>query len=326
MPKPLPSLNALRAFEAAARHLSFSKAAEELHVTPAAVSHQVKALESDLGAMLFHRLSRGLALTDVALVGLPSLQKAFCSLSRSVELMRGDEQSRVLAVQAPPSFTAKWLVPRLSQFAELHPELELRIAASAQMIDLSGPKVDARDGLREGEIDIAVRFGHGHYSGCRVDRLFGVSAVPLCSPALLTGSKPLRTPSDLRGHTLLHDDTSYEDHPNWGAWLATAGVDDIDSKRGLHFNATSLALQAAAEGQGVALCVDALALDDIAAGRLVIPFDIRASTQSAYYVISLEETADVPRIKAFRTWIQHLADDFRAHWPEPAQALDGGEQ
>jgi LysR family glycine cleavage system transcriptional activator len=311
MAQSLPSLNALRVFEAAARHLSFSKAAEELHVTPAAVSHQVKTLEDQLGVVLFHRLNRGLALTDAALTGLPQLQKAFCAMTKAVSSMRGAEDSHLLMVEVAPSFAAKWLLPRLPRFAGLRPDIDLRIAASLAQIDAQLSNTDIRGDFRSGETNLAIRFGGGNYPGCRVDLLFTVEAVPLCSPALLAGPPPLKTPQDLASHVLLHDDTPYEGQPTWEAWLDAAGASGVAVNRGLHVNSMQMVLQAAADGQGVALSIEALAADDIAAGRLVIPFDVRLPLSNAYYVVSLEETADLPRVAAFRDWILGEAERFR---------------
>ncbi len=323
MSQSLPSLNSLRAFEAAARHLSLSKAAEELNVTPAAVSHLVKALEEQLGEVLFYRLNRGLALTDAGLAGLPHLQKAFCALTKGVERMRGFEESALLAVEAAPSFTAKWLLPRLPRFSAEQPGIDLRIAASLDQVDIGTTEFNVRDTFRTGEVNVSIRFGSGEYPGCRVDRLFRVAAVPLCSPGLLTGENPLRTPRDLAFQTLLHDETPSKDRPDWRMWLSRAGLPGIAANRGSHFNSTQLVLQAAMEGQGVALGIEALAADDIAAGRLAVPFDMRLPIDSAYYVVSLEEAVDVPRVALFRDWILREAEQFRAEFPEPNAAVDG---
>lgn len=303
MAKPLPPLNALRAFEAAARHLSFRQAAEELHVTPAAISHQIKALESYLGIRLFHRLNKGLALTDPALAGLPSLKRGFSSLAEAAHLMLGDDGLPDLAVEAAPSFATKWLVPRLPRFAKQCPDIELRIAASLDLVDGSAASSDVRGHFRDGEMDVAIRFGHGNYPGCRVDQLFDVTVVPLCSPALMVGEHSLSSAENLAHQTLLHDDTPYEDHPNWAAWLKAAGVSGVSTKRGLHFNQVSMALQAAIDGQGVVLSLDALAVDDVQAGRLIAPFSFHLPVNSAYYLISLRESANIARIEAFRDWL-----------------------
>ena len=168
MPRSLPSLHSLRAFESAARHLSFTKAAEELHVTPAAVSQLIKSLEDHIEVVLFHRLKRGLALTDAGLSGLPKLQQAFCLLSKGVDCMRGSVESDLLAVEAAPSFAAKWLLSRLPHFTEQYPEIDLRIAGSNDQIDSRTSVAAIRDGFRTGDVSIGIRFGLGRYAGCRV--------------------------------------------------------------------------------------------------------------------------------------------------------------
>lgn len=312
MARSLPPLNALRAFEAAARHLSFRKAAEELHVTPAAISHQIKSLESYLGTRLFHRLNKGLALTDQAIAGLPPLQAGFDSIARAAEVIESRAGPPDLAIEAAPSFASKWLVPRLPRFAKIHPEFELRIAASLDLVDGSSSAQDPRENFLDGEMDLAIRFGRGGYPGCRVDHLFDVAVLPLCSPSLLKSKPPLDSPNDLAHHTLLHDDTPYEDHPDWSAWLQAAGVSGISTNRGLHFNQVSMALQSAIDGQGVVLSLDALAVDDIKAGRLTVPFSFHMPLSSAYYLISLQESAEIPRITAFREWILEEAAAFSA--------------
>ena len=295
---------ALRVFECAARHLSFKRAAEELYITPAAVSQQIKTLEHQLGVKLFNRLNRGLSLTEEATIGLPALIEGFENIVDSVHRMRSASEDATLTVWMAPSFAAKWLVPRLHRFSETHPGIDLNISASRKLIDLNTTKntIPAKN-FRRDNVDIAIRFGKGDYPGCRVDKLFSVSAIPLCSPELLEGDHPLRTPEDLRFHTLLHDDTMYEGRPDWTTWLEAANVSNVDSTHGFHFNHVSLALTAAVEGQGVVLSMKALASDDIAAGRLVIPFDIALPLEYAYYVITLEEFADQPRTAAFRDWL-----------------------
>lgn len=174
--------------------------------------------------------------------------------------------------------------------------------------------------FRDGDIDVAIQFGRGDYEDCRSDRLFGVAAVPLCSPDLLRGDAAIRTPADLRGHRLLHDDTPHENHPEWKTWLERAGVTSVDPERGLRLNSVAMVLDAAERRQGVALSLEALAADSIADGRLVAPFDVRLPISSAYYLISLEKTADVGRIAAFRAWILDEADRFKRAFPEPAAA------
>ena len=195
MARPLPPLNALRAFESAGRHLSFTKAAAELNVTPAAVSHQVKALEELLGVPLFRRLTRALRLTDAGRAALPTLSQGFDTLAQGVEQVRAHSESGVLTVSVSPSFGAMWLVPRLERFRIRHPDIEIRIDGTDRLVDPG-----------RGDADVALRYGPGGYKGVRVDRLFGQVNTPVCSPALLRGEHPLRRPDDLRHHTLLHID------------------------------------------------------------------------------------------------------------------------
>lgn len=317
MRRSFPPLNALRAFESAARHLSFSKAAQELNITPAAISHRIRTLEEHLGVELFYRLNKGVALTDAGIAALPDLQLGFCRIAKAVEHLRGGEQTRLLTVQSAPSFAAKWLVPRLSRFASELPHIDVRLVASLQRVADSLGNLEIGDEFRESDIDVAIHFGGGKYEECRSDRLFGVAAVPICSPDLLQGERAIRRPADLSMHTLLHDDTPHEAHPVWKTWLAQAGVTNVDADRGLRFSSIAMVLDAAERGQGVALSIEALAADAIAEGRLVTPFDIRLPVRSAYYLISLEKTADVERIAAFRAWILEEAERFKRIFPEP---------
>jgi LysR family glycine cleavage system transcriptional activator len=288
MTRRLPPLNALRAFEAAARHLSFTRAADELHVTQTAISHQIRGLEERLGVRLFRRLPRGLLLTEEAQRYLPPVRDAFDRIAAATEQLGAGSSGGRLTVSVLPSFAAKWLVPRLGRFRVAHPDLDLRISASSQLVDF------ARD-----DVDVAIRMGRGRYPGLRVDRLFGESMVPVCAPELLTGPQPLRRPGDLRHHVLLHDD----DHTGWQLWLELAGVAGVDPRRGPIFTDSAMVVQAAAEGQGVAIARRVLAAADLAAGRLVQPFEVSVPHDLAYYLVSPEATAEQPRIKAFRAWL-----------------------
>lgn len=309
MPDRLPPLNALRAFEATARHLSITDAAAELAVTPAAVSQQIKALEKHLGVQLFHRHNRALTLTPAARAGLDRLSQGFTNLGTAVEQIRGQRRLKQLMVWAAPSFAVKWLIPRLQDFTATHPEIDLRLLANINLIDDSHGHSEQLVGLlQHNAIDLAIVFGRGHYPGCRVDRLLSVQVVPLCSPRLLNGAYPLRHPADLRHHTLLHDDTDYEGRPDWTGWLATAGVQGLAVEGGLHFNHVSMALAAAIDGQGVVLSLLPLAERDIAAGRLVIPFAPAIPLAQAYYLVSPEQTAELPPVVAFRRWLLAQTD------------------
>ncbi|MDX1432759.1 MAG: transcriptional regulator GcvA [Gammaproteobacteria bacterium] len=294
MERRLPPLNALRAFEAAARHLSLSRAAEELHVTPAAVSHQVKGLEEYLGVQLFRRANRALLLTDAGQACLPGLSDGLDRLAEAIDAVHALDESGPLTVSVAPSFGAKWLVTRLDRFRQKHPGYDVRLDASMRVVDL----------LREG-VDVAVRYGAGNYPGMRVDRLMDEVAIPVCSPRLLEGEHPLRTPADLCHHTLLHhSNPSQEDRfPDWGMWLKAAGVDSCDLTRGPTFSLASMAVQAAVDGQGVALVGSVLVADDIAAGRLVRPFELSFPVNFAYYIVCPEKTAERPRVVAFREWL-----------------------
>lgn len=297
MARSLPPLNALRAFEAAARHLSFTKAAAELNVTPAAVSHQVKALESLLEVTLFRRLTRALRLTDAGQTALPMISEGFDKLVEGVEQLRAEQESGVLTISVSPSFGAMWLVPRLDHFRRRHPDIEIRIDGTDRLVDLT-----------RGGVDVALRYGPGGYQGVRTDCLFSQANTPVCSPALLNGELPLRQPSDLRHHTLLHIDWK-DAEASWRMWLLAAGLHDIDSTRGPSFSMESMAVQAAIDGQGVALVGDLLVADELAAGRLVCPFDPSLSTPLtfSYYLLSAEDSDQQPKVVAFRDWLLEVA-------------------
>ena len=300
-------LNSLRFFEAAARHLSFKKAAGELHVTPGAVSHQVKVLEDFLGVALFRRLTRALELTPEASAMLPRVREAMAILAEAVARARAPQGASALTVIAPPNFAARWLLPRLARFTAQHPSLELHVASRPAMIDgregaaVPEPVHDARDDAQV----VMVRFGDGRYPGGHVDRLFSAVYVPVCSPRLLAGEHPLRTPADLRYHTLLHDDTVVEEgaRPAWTDWLEALGITDIDASRGPHFSDASLALEAATGGMGVTLAMRPLVQSEIEAGRLVVPFDLAAPASFSYFLVTPEAAERNPATNAFRQWL-----------------------
>jgi LysR family transcriptional regulator, glycine cleavage system transcriptional activator len=301
----IPGLGALRTLEAAGRLMSFTKAAGELGVTPAAVSHQIREFEDHLGLRLFERTSRTMHLTPAGRSFHEAVSEALATLSRAVARLQRSGDKQRLRVTALPSITAKWLVPRLDGFLKLAPGADVRIDISLTPADFS------RD-----DIDIAIRFGDGAYPGMKIDRLFEETVFPVCSPALLSGTHALREPQDLLRHTLIHVD--WEDQglwPNWRMWMLAAGVKDFDDQRGLHFSVTSLAIQAAIDGHGVALGDSTLVADDLSAGRLVQPFDmtLKAPPQFAYYVISPMETAEEPMVRAFRDWL--LSEAARASPP-----------
>jgi len=301
MTRRLPPLNALRAFEAAARLMSFTKAAEELNVTQAAISHQVKSLEESLGLQLFHRLNRRLVLTDAGERYLPPLREALDMMQLATDRLLADEQANSLRITVLPSFAAKWLLPRLPRFRERHPDIDVLMSATEKLIDFT------RD-----NVDLGIRYGRGRYPGLRVDVLMHDSIFPICSPKLMEGPYPLNTPADLKHHTLLHDQVAgTEDDPDWRLWLKTAGVSGIDPSRGPGFSHTNLVVEATVAGQGVALGRSLMADDDIAAGRLIQPFGPKMTSTYVYTVVCLPENADLPKVRLFRDWIMEEAASGR---------------
>ncbi len=305
----LPPLNALRAFVASARHLSFSRAAEELFVTPAAVSQQVKLLEDHLGHVLFRRTNRALLLTDEGQALLPRLLESFVLMGEALAGLESMGDTGILTVSMAPSFAAKWLVPRLEGFQALHPEIDVRVTASMNLVSF------ADDG-----VDCAIRYGLGQYPGLVVERLLSESVVPVCSPGLLGARKARLTAAFLDGMTLLHDDSPEQDAscPDWGMWLRAAGIGGIDARRGLHFNQASLVLEAAASGRGVALAKAQLAAEDIRRGRLVRLFDVSQPVAFAYYFVSPPAKAGQRKVALFREWIMGEASAGQA--PAPGDA------
>jgi LysR family glycine cleavage system transcriptional activator len=295
----LPPLSALRAFEAAARHMSFSRAADELHVTPAAISHQIHALEEDLGVRLFHRMNRAIELTASARVLLPGLSEAFAGIQSSVRRLRAHNDTGTLTVTASPSFAAKWLVLRLHRFQEQCPEVDVRISATDNVVNLT-----------QGDFDIAVRYGTGNYPGLEVELLFTNEVFPACSPQLLTTGPPLRTPDDLPLHNLIHDQTVERDPlvPTWPMWLKAAGVKHGPATTGLSFNNMHLALDAAIAGHGVVLAQSTIAAADLAAGRLVRLFSLALPDQFAYFIATAPGALERPKVRAFRDWLRCEAD------------------
>lgn len=309
MADSLPPLTALRAFEAAARHLSFSKAAEELHVTPAAISQQIRTLEDHLGVPLFHRLNRSIALTDQAEAGLEQLQHGFEAITQAVKQIRSYEQPDKLVFWAAPTFAAKWLVPRLHQFSDQYPHINISLEADPKLIDHRREDGSLNEYLLSNGVDIAFTFGRGDYLNCRTDKILSATAVPLCSPKLIKGKKPLKRPEDLKRHTLLHDDTHYESRPGWHEWCQVAGLKNLDTERGMRFNHVALALEAAIDGYGVVLSLEQMAAPDIEAGKLVIPFGPRLPLDNAYYLVSPESLAEQHQIKIFREWLLSTLPD-----------------
>ena len=296
MDQRLPSLKALRAFETMARHLSLTKAARELHVTPAAVSHQIKALEADLGVSLLRRVGGEFVLTEIAQVALPVLSSGFEQIAEAARRLRADQARHFLTLSVGPTFAASWLVRRLGAFKAAFPEIDVRLETTDRMTDF------VRDG-----VDVAIRFGSGNYPGLQAIRLFDEEIFPVCSPGLLERGPPLVEPADLAGHSLLHVDWTLGQHAgdtlDWQMWLRAAGAEQVDAARGARFSHSNLALQAAIDGQGVALGSGSLAGDDLAAGRLVRPFEVTLPLNFAYYLVYPEDLAERQKIANFRQWI-----------------------
>jgi LysR family transcriptional regulator, glycine cleavage system transcriptional activator len=298
MHTPMPPLNALRAFEAAARHLSLTRAAEELHVTAGALSHQIRGLEELLGVKLFERRVRAIALTAAGKLLYPGLQTGFARIREAIEGLDRAGGDRVLVISAPPGLTAKWLVPRLYRFTSANPDIDVRSSSSTAYADF------AADG-----VDVAVRnlpVGAKPDPALVTEKLVELSVVPVCSPRLLATHGPVAGPEGLRRLPLIHDDTlaHLPEYPTWATWFAAAGLEDVDVSRGLRFNTTDHALDAAGEGAGVLLAHDLPSYDDLRTGRLVIPVAIPLSTGRAYHFVCPKNRSDRPHVQAFRDWLK----------------------
>lgn len=293
--RKLPPLNALKAFEATARNASVSLAAAELHVTPGAVSQQIRLLESHAGAALFNRVGGALSLTELGLRLQPVLRDAFEQLSQAAEVIYGPTGRRSLSVSVPPSFAVRWLVPRMAGFSAEHPEIEVWISADMQLADVAG-----------GRTDVAVRYGAGAYAGLRTEELLDAGVIPVCSPDLLTGEWPLRSPADLVSHTLIHVSVSKleEPRPDWATWLKAKNIVGVDTGVGPRYDQTAFAIEDAANGRGVALAPRAFVAADLASGRLVAPFaDGYLATDMAYRLVS-RRGALKPETQAFMRWLR----------------------
>ncbi|AZO17821.1 transcriptional regulator GcvA [Mesorhizobium sp. M2A.F.Ca.ET.043.05.1.1] len=297
MSKLLPGTRALRTFEAAARHLNFTRAADELGLTPAAVSHQIKEIEDQLDLVLFTRTSRSIRLTeagsllhDASIDALDLLNRA---VSRARKMTRG---TALLKVTLDAQFATKWLMRRVDDFRRQKPGIELRF-------DIT---YDVRDFERD-DVDIGIRFGTGKYPGLCAHRLFENIIIPVCSPALLASGPPLKEPRDLFNHTLAHIEWSRQGvtWPNWSMWMQAAGVDDFDDSRTLVFGSSTDATQAALDGNAVALADFAMVANDLSQGRLVRPFElgIKVAPEFAYFLVYPEAAKDDARVIAFREWL-----------------------
>ncbi len=297
MPRRLPALNALRAFEAAARHESFTRAAEELFVTQGAVSHQVKALEQELGLRLFNRERQRLVLTETGRQYLAVVRDAFDRIAVGTDHLLQRQSAGALTMSTSPDFAAKWLVHRLGRFAEAHPAIDLRVSATMHHVDFA----------RE-EVDLAVRHGDGNWPGLHVERLSAEQLFPVCSPKLLGGKHRLRKPADVLKFPILHLDTSKD----WSRWLEAAGVSDGDHSRGLVLNRASMLIDAAVDGQGIALARTTLAAWDLINGRLVRPFEQSLRVSKNYWIVCPKATAMLPKVKTARAWLlAEAAEDLR---------------
>ena len=311
MPERLPPLNALRTFEAAARHLSFTAAAEELCVTAAAVSHQIRSLEEHLGAELFHRSGRALALTEAGELLLPDVREAFARLVNATKGLRRQSFAGPLTVAVSPSFAAKWLVPRLSRFRARCPDIEVALVSSSALVDFG----------RE-NVDLAIRYGSGHYPGLHTELLAATEFFPVCSPKLAQGPPPLIAPEDLRHVVLLHDEVpaALPMVPSWETWLKAAGVTGVDATQGPRFNTSFFTLEMAVSGMGVALAQSTLVSADLAEGRLVRPFSVSIPVESAFFIVGPPATFETPKIKAFRDWLHEEMRTASAASDRPARA------
>jgi len=297
----LVHLNALRAFEAAARHLSFVAAADELNVTPSAISQQIRALEEYLDVPLFVRSKVGVTLTPQARAAYPDIRDGLQRLSEGLSVLRGSGQDRLVTMTAPPSFAGKWLLPRIDRFREKYPEFDIRLDTTDRLVDFAA----------EG-IDLGVRYGLGGYAGLRTEKLFDEEVLPVCSPALLPNGRAADA-GWLASVTLIHDTTSDFDptFPTWGSWLLARGMTQIDHSRGLRINSSVLAIQAAIEGQGVTLARSVIVDGDLRAGRLIRPFEATERTRCAYYIVYPEDALDARKVKVLRDW---LLEEAAARW------------
>jgi LysR family glycine cleavage system transcriptional activator len=291
MSRRLPPLNALPSFEAAARHLSFSRAAEELHVTHGAVSRAIRNLEQHLGTQLFVRSVRAVRLTPMGAAYAADVRQILDQLTAATLSATG-QQSPLLNVSTLDTFASKWLVPRLFRFRRNYGEIDVRLSTSEKLADF------VSDG-----IDIAIRYGRGRYPGVISELLMKEDVFPVCSPKLLEGPHPLRTPADLKHHTLIHDNF----HIDWASWLKMAGIQDVDPHRGPSFHSSEHVVQAAVQGEGVALGRSALVADDLATGQLVRPFALSLPAELAYYVVYPPAALKQNKVKVFRDWLMEEA-------------------
>src|ERR1700692_2028005 len=311
-----PPLNALRAFEAAARHLSLTKAALELNVTPGALSHQIRGLEDHLGLKLFDRGVRSIALTAAGKALHPGLQAGFLHIRDALASLNALGDTRVLVISAPPGFTSKWLAPRLYRFSIAHPEIDVRVSSSINNANFTTDGVDVA--IRNLRVDAA------HDEALEVEKLIDQSLVPVCSPAFVEKYGPFTAPSLLKGVPLIHDDSlsSRAVMPTWADWFAAAGVRDADVSRGLRFNSADHALDATVEGAGMLLAHDAAACDGLGQGRLVAPFDLTLPSGRCYCFVCARKRRESANVRAFLAWLKEEAPavDWRKRAPRAANS------
>jgi LysR family glycine cleavage system transcriptional activator len=299
--RKLAHLNALRAFEAVARHMSFLEASRELAVTPGAISQQIRLLEDYYGVPLFRRHHRRISLTDEAAAILPTLGAGFDLLARALTQLQSEVAGGLLVVTAPPTFAVKWLAPRLGAFALAFPRIQVRLESGQRLVD-----------LRREEVDVAIRYGKGHWPGLAAELLFDEEMVPACAPAFATG---VREPADLVGARLIHDRTmrdSDPDYPDWRDWFAALGVDSGRAQGALHFSSSLAAIQAAVDGHGVILGRSGAIDEEIKEGRLVVPFDRPIRSGYSYFLTSVGGLADAPKVATFRDWLKAEIGNWRA--------------
>jgi LysR family glycine cleavage system transcriptional activator len=309
MANRLPPLNSLRAFEAVARHFSFTDAADELCVSTAAVSHQIRGLEEHLGAVLFHRSNRSLTLTPAGAILLPEIREAFVRLRNATAQLRRRELTGSLTIGVPPSFAAKWLIPRLPRLREYCPEFEVRIACASELVDFGRQNVD-----------VAIRYGRGQYPGLHSELLMTTEFFPVCSPALAGGNPGLLVPNDLRHFVLLHDEipAKLPTLPSWQTWLNAAGARLVDPSSGPRFDTSFLSLEMAIAGKGVALALSTLASRDLAERRLVRPFARSLPSEFAFFLVCPATSLEQLKIRTFRAWLLEEAAGCPGGLPEPA--------
>lgn len=300
--RKLAHLTALRAFEAVTRHMSFARAARELSVTPGAISQQIRTLEDYYGVQLFRRHNRRISLTDEAQAVLPDLRAAFDRLSSVTARLQEESAGGLITVSAPPTLAAKWLVHRLGDFARAHPKIQVVLDSSDRLVDLH----------RE-NVDLAIRYGRGRWPGLRTELLVHESLTPACAPAFLQ-AHPLAEPQDLAGVSLIHDRTMLDDaaFPTWDSWFAAARLDGAGDGGGLHLSSSITAIQAAVDGLGVILGRTVAIDEDVAAGRLVLPFPRLRVPGHGYYAVCRPEALEFQKVAAFRDWLLEAFEAFAA--------------